>query len=69
MGPVTFGFAQSVSAPTNAPAATIRVTTRTVYIDVVVKDRGGKIVYGLTQDDFKLTRGWQAADDRLLYCA
>jgi VWFA-related protein len=54
LGSIPFGFGQSVPAPANAPAATIRVTTRTVYIDVVVKDRDGKIVHGLTKDDFKL---------------
>jgi VWFA-related protein len=54
LGSIPFGFGQSVPAPANAPAATIRVTTRTVYIDVVVKDRDGKIVRGLTQGDFKL---------------
>ena len=53
LGSTTFGFGQGAPAPASA-AATIRVTTRTVYIDVVVKDRGGKIVHGLTQDDFKL---------------
>jgi VWFA-related protein len=51
-----FGVGQSAPESPNTAAAptTIHVTSRTVYIDVVVKDRGGKIVHGLTQGDFKL---------------
>jgi VWFA-related protein len=33
---------------------TIRLTSRLVYVDVVVRDRSGHVVRGLTQDDFKL---------------
>jgi VWFA-related protein len=33
---------------------TIRVTSRIVYVDVVVHDSGGRLVRGLTQGDFKV---------------
>jgi VWFA-related protein len=33
---------------------TIRVVTRLVYVDVVVHDSSGRLVKGLTQDDFKI---------------
>jgi VWFA-related protein len=38
----------------NTPQTTIRVTSRIVYVDVVVRDRSGQIVPGLTQQDFRL---------------
>lgn len=43
-------------APVSAGSAdsTIRVTSRIVYVDVVVHDSGGHLVPGLTQDDFKI---------------
>ena len=40
-----------------APSAadnTIRITTRMVYVDVVVHDMSGQLVRGLTQNDFKI---------------
>ncbi|HUX28846.1 MAG TPA: VWA domain-containing protein [Terracidiphilus sp.] len=37
------------------PAPTIRVTSRIVYVDVVVRDRHGNIVRGLKQNDFKVS--------------
>lgn len=33
---------------------TLRLTSRLVYIDIVVRDRSGKVVHGLTQQDFKI---------------
>ena len=38
----------------NTPEAPIRVTSRIVYVDVVVRDRSGKIIPGLTEQDFRL---------------
>jgi len=37
-----------------APDTTIRITTRIVYVDVVVHDSSGRLVRGLTQNDFKV---------------
>ncbi|MGC2612407.1 MAG: VWA domain-containing protein [Terracidiphilus sp.] len=36
------------------PGATLRLTSRLVYVDVVVRDRSGQVVQGLTQQDFKV---------------
>ena len=43
-------------APVSGSSAdsTIRVTSRIVYVDVVVHDSGGHLVPELTQDDFKI---------------
>jgi VWFA-related protein len=38
----------------SASDTTIRVTTRVVYVDVVVHDSSGHLVRGLTQDDFRV---------------
>ena len=44
-----------------APADnTIRVVTRLVYVDVVVHDSSGRLVKGLTQDDFKILEDGKA---------
>jgi VWFA-related protein len=44
------------ATPTTAPdRATIRVNSRIVYVDVVVRDSQGQVVHGLTESDFKLT--------------
>jgi VWFA-related protein len=40
--------------------STIRVTTRIVYVDVVVHDSGGRLVKGLTRDDFRLSEDGKA---------
>jgi VWFA-related protein len=37
-----------------APPTTFQVTSRIVYVDVVVRDMGGRIVRGLTEKDFHL---------------
>lgn len=37
-----------------APPTTIQITSRIVYVDVVVRDTYGRIVRGLTQKDFQL---------------
>ncbi len=38
----------------SAPPPTLRVNTRLVYVDVLVRDKSGNIVRGLTQEDFKI---------------
>jgi len=59
------GMARAQTAPTSntqpatsqasaAPATTIRVATRLVYVDVVVRDSSGRCVHGLKQADFKV---------------
>jgi VWFA-related protein len=40
------------SAPQDRPATTFRSTTNLVRVDVVVRDRAGDVVRGLTRDDF-----------------
>ena len=47
-------FAQQTGTGT-APPPTISVTTRLVYVDVLVRDKSGNVVRGLTQDDFKIS--------------
>lgn len=47
------GFAQS-AAPAESPITTLRVTSRQVYLDVVVRDAAGQPVRGLTKDDFQI---------------
>jgi VWFA-related protein len=36
------------------PDATIRLTSRLVYVNVIVRDRSGQVVHGLTQQDFEI---------------
>jgi len=43
-----------VAASSAPEGATIRVNSRTVYVDVVVRDSQGQVVHGLTESDFKL---------------
>jgi len=45
------GWGQAQNLP---DAATIQLNSRLVYVDVVVRDRGGQVVRGLTQQDFKI---------------
>jgi len=47
------GFSQSGSAA-ESPLTTLRVTSRQVYLDVVVRDAAGQPVRGLTKDDFQI---------------
>jgi VWFA-related protein len=42
------------SAPQDRPATSFRSITNLVRVDVVVRDRNGDVVRGLTQDDFIL---------------
>lgn len=46
--------AQSVLEPAQTETTTIHVTSRIVYVDVIVRDKSGHIVHGLTQQDFRL---------------
>ena len=50
-------FCVAIVVPAQQPAnpATIQVTSRIVYVDVVVRDASGHVVHGLTQEDFKLS--------------
>ena len=48
-------IALAESVPDNsAPPATIQITSRIVYVDVVVRDGYGRIVRGLTEKDFRV---------------
>jgi VWFA-related protein len=42
-------------AQTSARDTAFRITSRIVYVDVVVRDRQGNVVHGLSQRDFRLT--------------
>src|ERR1700733_1935990 len=53
---VALAQAQAVAPADN----TIRVVTRLVYVDVVVHDSSGRLVKGLTQDDFKILEDGKA---------
>jgi hypothetical protein len=46
--------AQSATSPAAKESTTIHVTSRLVYVDVIVRDQEGHAVQGLTQRDFKL---------------
>ena len=46
--------AQSALEPAQTETTTIHVTSRIVYVDVIVRDKSGHIVHGLTQQDFRL---------------
>jgi VWFA-related protein len=43
------------SLATQAPIPTLRVSSRLVYVDVVVRDNHGQVVRGLTQSDFRVS--------------
>ena len=45
---------QAPAAPANRETATLRVTTRLVQVNVIVKDKQGNPVTDLTRSDFKL---------------
>jgi VWFA-related protein len=49
-----FVFAQTEPAPTSTNT-TLQITSRIVYVDVVVHDSSGNLVHGLTQKDFKVS--------------
>jgi hypothetical protein len=49
---LVFSFARSQPQPSTQPSATFRTTANLVVLDAVVKDRDGKPVTNLTQDDF-----------------
>src|SRR6185437_11697535 len=43
------------ATPVSSDGGTLQVTSRIVYVDVVVRDRAGHVVRGLTANDFHLT--------------
>ena len=45
-------LAQTQAGSTQKPVSTLRVTTRAVLVDVIVTDKNGNPVKGLTKDDF-----------------
>jgi VWFA-related protein len=45
--------------PSTAPNSTVHITSRIVYVDVVVHDGSGHLVRGLTQKDFQLSEDGQ----------
>jgi VWFA-related protein len=51
--------AQQPAAPRQRPAATFRSSIDLVTINVVVRDKNGNIVRGLTRDDFTITEDGQ----------
>jgi VWFA-related protein len=53
-------FQASTPSRQELPAATIRVSTRLVLVDVVVTDKQGKPVSGLRRDDFTLEENGKA---------
>ena len=53
-------IALAQSVPDNsAPPATIQITSRIVYVDVVVRNEYGRIVRGLTEKDFRVLEDGQ----------
>ncbi|MGD0901811.1 MAG: hypothetical protein ABR924_02605, partial [Terracidiphilus sp.] len=49
-------IAQDAASPgAEVPAATLRLNARSVLVDVVVMDKEGHAVPGLTRDDFQIT--------------
>ncbi len=49
-----------VLGQTAGPNATFQITSRIVYVDVVVRDQSGHIVRGLTDKDFRVTEDGKA---------
>jgi VWFA-related protein len=47
-------LAQNAATPSGTPGITLSVTTRLVYVDVIVRDSSGHVVHGLTQQDFQV---------------
>ncbi|MGB6975242.1 MAG: VWA domain-containing protein [Terracidiphilus sp.] len=48
------GWAQTQTGSTGQSVSTLRVTTRAVLVDVIVTDKNGNPVKGLTKDDFAI---------------
>jgi len=48
-------FLSGLALAQTAPDTTIRVTSRIVYVDIVVRDSYGRIVRGLTEKDFHVS--------------
>ena len=51
---VCTGMLAQTSAPASGSSPSFRVTTRLVFVDVLVRDPGGKVVAGLGQNDFRV---------------
>jgi VWFA-related protein len=51
---ILLGMAGGLHAQDLPSGGTFRLTSRLVYVDVVVRDRNGQVVHGLTQQDFKI---------------
>jgi VWFA-related protein len=49
-----FGMVGTACAQDLPSGGTLRLTSRLVYVDVVVRDRSGQVMQGLTQQDFKV---------------
>jgi VWFA-related protein len=49
------GVVSQASQPTQIPAETLHAGTQLVIVDVVVEDRNGRAIHGLTRDNFVLT--------------
>lgn len=52
--PATPAFGRKHAPPSKPPQGVLRVTTQLVQVNVIVKDRHGKLVPGLTRDAFKV---------------
>jgi VWFA-related protein len=48
------GLPAQQAGPGSAPPPTLSVTTRLVYVDVLVRNKSGQVVPGLTRQDFKI---------------
>lgn len=52
--PAIFLFCPAIMPAQAAGPESIQITSRIVYVDVVVRDRAGQIVRGLTENDFRI---------------
>ncbi|HEY4836962.1 MAG TPA: VWA domain-containing protein [Candidatus Acidoferrales bacterium] len=59
LGGAALAFAQSVPRPPSPQSGTLRVSTRAVQVNVIVQDKNGQPVKGLTKKDFTILDHWQ----------